>query len=372
MSRQEQPQGEEKQPITTEELRRVAEQLKKNVEDARIAKEESIKKKLTDHESLVGQYNNVRQMLGEAKETLNYFTQMQEKGEITEPEDLENLEKIKESIKQLEEQKLKIEERSEVIATQPEIGAKLHEEAGTEDKERTGEKMYEQIKKELYQEATEIALTIKELAAQNDDFSSQRNKIINDYNNANNDFKGLVDQKMRDIKEEKNRNLRAEIFDKFRACKSTEEFRNFLEEKRKTLGMFRGKEKAAIDSILSEKSTFENLEKSTTELEAINKKIETIKGHEATLKNKYQEMITKARKADQEIKQKFNYSGRDSLDFDVSYNKLENELKKMANIKYWEGRKEMGGKYKDWDDAGKHEHWVSPLYHEWRKITRKE
>lgn len=370
MTKQEQPQQEqlqgdkEKPPITAEELKRAAEQLQKNVEEARRAKEESIKKRLTEHESLIAQAKANEELLIEAKKTYDYFNEMQEKGDLTDPEDLKNLEKIRQSIEQIEEQRRKIYQRGEVIGTQPEIEGRLMDEAETKDKQRTGQKQAEQIKKELEQEIGEIALSIKDLADRNRYLHEQINQRIDDEKKAEQELKNKIEKAIRSRKADWG--PFGDLMNKAGKSESSAEFIAFLEEKRGSFGLFYRKEKKVIDSIKADKSIINNFYQAKEKLKEINQEEEKITGSENKLKTSYKKIIEKAKKTDNELKKEFGLST--SLSLSMPY-ELENEIKKIANIRY-EGGGETG-KYKNWDEAARNEgQQVGWLKREWEKIAR--
>jgi chromosome segregation ATPase len=271
-------------------------------------------------------------LLDEANEALDYFDSMKELGQLDD-EDLSKLEELKKSVSILEDRKNEIDRKIEKISKNPEVNERLQETARQMDKTRT----IEMSRAEFEPQIDELAKEIKELASQRNSLKSpidyKRTKLSDAWDeigvifgNAENMLKSgsSTEVKLKEIFNEKH---------------SPREIIRKLTEEKESLGLFKKREKEAIDYILQHVGMLDSYETILGEIENLTNKIKTIDENEENLAEKVKEVFEKA--WDKENK-------TPELDGDLPpylYGRLQKKIEGFADIKSFDDENRGQGKY---------------------------
>jgi len=234
-------------------LKRDMEELKAKVEADRLLKEKNIKEKVSERESLIAEAESNEELLKTAQETLEYFISIQESGLLDEA-DAEKLKDLQALVSKLENQRIEIKKRFDEISSQPEILGKLQDAAGREDVEKTVKNLTEQKKTELNPEIDALAEEIYKLAHRRDVSAGVLKLQESAVSGAWDKVKGVVKEAKAKLG---NKSQFGDVLDEILEGSPTpEELYKGLASARKKLGLFQGKEKSAIDFILSHEGLF--------------------------------------------------------------------------------------------------------------------
>src|SRR3989338_930547 len=148
---------EPEQTLSVGDIKKQTEDLMAKVEAAKAQREKDVEQKLTNIETLIGEEKRSEELLATAQETLEYFTSMQELGELKDHADIKKLEKFKTLVASLEKQRLEIYKKVNFIESRPEVLKKLYNAAKQEDVERTVKKEIEQVCEQLNPQIDKLA-----------------------------------------------------------------------------------------------------------------------------------------------------------------------------------------------------------------------
>jgi hypothetical protein len=244
---------------SVEDLKKKRADLEARVALAKQAKEADITKKLGEREQLVAEDTRLVPLIEETQGTLDYFEAQEEQGLLTDPADKAELDNLKKLSASLEEQRTEGARKYEAIMSEPDIYGKVWEEAHKEDKDRMAQGEAEKRKAEF--EAT-CAEVMKELDAKSDAFilrlkTFQKDfaECIDDTNNKTGSERNAAFSELGEIIKKAQENLKAGQSETFNELGSFRwgdpiAYLTALEEYRAKLGLFQGREKAAIDYVI--------------------------------------------------------------------------------------------------------------------------
>lgn len=319
-------------------LKQSAEELKAKVEAAKLQREKDVEQKISERESLIAETKQNDELLVTARETLEYFTSMQELGQLDKA-DAKKLEELQTLVSSLENQRVEIEKKVATISSRPEILGKLHDAAKKEDAERTVKSLVEQSHAEFDPQIDQLATTIKDLASRDNSLwrsmerqeqatSGAWKKIGEVFNRAGN----MLSEKS---------NFGNTLEQILRGSGSPEELLQKLSEARKSLGMFKGKEKAAIDFILAQTQAFDEYNRATEQLSSLKQQRESLKSEGSNLAEQFKATLGKSWELQEKISELGGASSGMGLPTDLWY-RLEHHIEKFGDLQRWEGNRKVG------------------------------
>ena len=335
------------QVLSVGDIKRYVEDLKAKVEMAKAQREKDVEQKLTDREALIGEAKTNDELLRTAQEALEYFTSMQELGELKDPADVKKLEEVKTLVASLEKQRLEIDKTIGVIEDRPEILEKLYDAAKKEDVERTINKESEKTHEQLDPQIDGLGQSIKSLAERKDSLWRQKERQEEEVSAAWNKINGSF-ARAKNMLGDKSRFGYA-LDESLRQARTPEEIQQRLSAARKELGMFKGKEKAAIDFVLARTQEFEEYNRALGVSSSLEQQLESAKTEETALAEQYKTIVLGSWEAQNKINELTGHPHAIDLSFKLSF-RLEGIMKKLAGVKHWEGSKQVG-KFDGWYEA---------------------
>lgn len=325
--------------------------MRVKVEAAKAQKDRDIEQKLSERESLIAEARRNDELLQTAQETLDYFTAMQELGEIKDPADVKKLEEMEALVGSLEKQRLEIDRKIGLIESRPEILGKLYDAAKYEDVERTLKKEIDQAHEELDPQTDQLAQSIKSLAEVGRSIFEQRERQEEEIPSARRKINDLFVQAGNMLG--KRSEFGHVLFDNiFRVSGSPEEMLQKLSEEREKLRWFQGKEKAAVDFILSKTQEFEEYKLANGRAANVAQQLENSKTNEVRLAEQYKTIILRSWEAQNKIN-KLTGRGPQTSDLPSGLSsRIRDRMDDFMDIKRWRGGKEIG-KYDGRYDAGR-------------------
>lgn len=343
--------GEPEQELSVEGLQKSADALRLKVAAAQAQRDKDIEQKLLDRETLIGEAKTTNETLRTAEETLEYFTAMQELGELKDPADVKKLAEIRGLVEGLEKQRLEIDKKIGAMEKEPMILGKLYDAAKKEDVERTAQKEYTRAREELDPRIDQLMKSIREFTEKENLLHEQRDKLQREIDSA----RKKVEKAFASAKDILGKKPDfGYILDRiFRENYSTEGIKGQLAEARKDLGWFDGKEKAAIDFLLSkdrERGELHQYRLSMAAADKLNRELEAALVEERALAEQYKAIILDGWRAQDKINE---LTGRkNAYELPSSLNsRADDHMRKIADIKHWKNGKEIYGKYEGWHTA---------------------
>lgn len=334
---------------TAEELSQQGADLARKVKEAKHQKEKDIHQKIADRETLIGQMAKNDELLPEARKLLDFYQQLEKVGELPE-EEKDKAEEMLNLVGQLENDQEILDQRIASISGHPEIEEKLHEKALQENQVREIEAIDAEAKEQLEPKIMEVALAIKKIA--NDEMAYD--KYLEEYkekrHNAFGKIKELLNQALKDVGGKSQLYNWLQQFNKSDSAANIDEFRQQLTDKRKELGFFQGKEKNAIDNILSRETNFKNWAEAQTLANNQKGRLEDLQNKIGELSTQYKDIILKG----WEFQNKINeLSGRSNSLSIPSHLRilLEEKMKVFADFKRKDKQGMETGQYEQWYDA---------------------
>lgn len=327
-------------------LKQTTEELKGKVEAAKLQREKDVKQKISERESLIGEAKKNDELLGAAREALEYFVSMQELGQLDKA-DAKRLEELQTLVSSLEGYRVEIEKKIAIISSRPEILEKLQDAAKKEDAERTTKSLVEQSRAELEPQVDQLATAIKNLASRDVSLSQL---IERQQSAASGAWNKIADAfgRARDMLSEKS-NFGYTLQQIFRDSRAPEELQQKLTEARKSLGMFKGKEKAAVDFILAQTQVFDEYHRTAEQLSSLKQQRESLKNEKAGLAEQFRAMLVKSWEVQEKISELGGTPSGMGLPNDLWY-RLQHQIEKFADLRRWEGDQKVG-KYEGWFNA---------------------
>ena len=355
---------EREQVLSVGDIKNLAEDLKARVEAAKAQREKDVEQKLTDREVLIAEARRNGELLQTTQETLEYFTSTQELGELKDPADVKKLEEIKTLVASLEKQRLEIDKKITVIESRPEIVEKLYDAAKKEDVERTVSKESEKTHEQLDPQIDQLGKSIKSLAEKKDSLWRQKERQKKEVSAA---WKKISDSfaRAKDMLGEKSR-FGYTLDEVLRQTRTPQEIQQKLSEARKELGMFKGKEKAAVDFILSRTQEFEEFNRANSSASALEQQLEAAKAEGAGLGEQFKTIILNSWEAQNKINELTGRPHSNELPSALSF-RLTHHMESFADLQRYEGGKQVG-KYKQWYDANQDSK-NRTLYDTWENAT---
>lgn len=279
---------EKEQVLSVDDIKKYTEELKKKIELAKAQVGWNVGKKVRDRESLIAEARANGALFQPAQEALEYFTAMRDLGSLSDPEDVKKLEEIQATVDSLEKQRLEINKNLESLESVPAVLEKVHEKALGEDVERTTDKEYEKAHEQLDPQIDQLWGSILQLASEKNIFWGEKEKQQKEVEADWSRIKDFFGAAMRMLDKPQFATALMEIF--YRSG-NTVELKEKLSAARKSLGMFSGKEKAAIDFILSKTNEFQWHEHAIDRLAGIDRTLKSKDDEQSALAEQYKNTI---------------------------------------------------------------------------------
>lgn len=344
-------------------LRQAAEKLKAKIEAAKLQREKNVEQKISERELLIGEERQNDELLVTARETLEYFTSMQELDQLDKA-DTKKLEELQVIVSSLENQRVEIEKKVATISSRLEIFEKLYDAAKKEDIERTVKSLIEKSHTELDPQIDQLAATIKDLVSRDNSLyrsmEQQQQATYGAWKKIGEAF-----SRAKNMLSEKS-NYGSILEQILKNSRSPEELSQKLTEARKSLGMFKGKEKAAIDFILAQGQVFNEYNHAAEQFSFLQQQRESLKSERSNLSEQFKVILGKSWEAEDKISELCGASFGMGLPANL-WHRLEHHITKFADLQHLEGNRKVG-KHEGWYNATQNPEGRA-LYDTWKNIT---
>jgi hypothetical protein len=236
---------------TAENLQEQMAALKVKVEAAKLQKEADVEKKFTERESLIGEAKSNVELLAQANETLDYFTTMQELGNLDQT-DTQKLEELKTLVASLEQKRDEINQKIEVISKTPEVLGKIQDAAQRENVQQELKQLEENFHSEFYPKVDKLIeeydLYLKDVTS--DPKSEKDLSFDAGVGRARIDSTILKVREQFGLMDTKTVLIGNQIEVAWRQSENSAQFYDKIAAMRSEAGMFDGKKKAILDLLL--------------------------------------------------------------------------------------------------------------------------
>jgi hypothetical protein len=298
--------------LSIDSISRVADDLKKRIEDGQRLKEENLNKQLSNRETLILEQKNNDELILKAQEAVDYFGSLDQANlDLLNDQDKEQLKNLKEILDSLEKQRQTIDEKINAISDNPEVFSKVYDSAVEEDKTFKAKKQYKETVKQLESEIDNLINEIKGVVEKTEKQKTLSEIIYREKDNLVDSINALFRTAINMAKNAKNNimDIGGRVYDENKDLAAE------LSDLRKKLGIFDGKDKAAIDFLLAKKDKFNDCREKIKEYKNLEDEIwEDKKG----LVEKYKEIIEKAIEADK------NFPDSDNQTSFILWSKMRN------------------------------------------------
>ncbi|MFH1457381.1 MAG: hypothetical protein ABIF17_04725 [Patescibacteria group bacterium] len=254
---------------------------------------------------------------------------------------VDNLKKIEASVNLLKEQQLEIDRLigNINIKNELEVFGKLCDNAKQEDVERTVKKILEKAQGELCPKIDNLANSIKELAEKKDclwkKIESEKKILSGEWDK----IKILFNQAEEMLGHEST--VKYDFREVLRSAKTLQDIKDKLSEVRKKLGMFKFKEKAAIDFILSKIKGLDTLKLANTNISDFKEQLNQFEAENVGLSEQFKGIVLSSWDAQNKINELTGEANSYKLPFDLKY-RLEIFIEKFADLKRYENHQCVG------------------------------
>jgi len=278
--------------LTLDGLQRASEELRQKVAEMETQKKKHIETQISEHDALIEEARKRQTLSDKANDTVEYFRAVNENGLLDE-EGKAKLKELEKQVVSIESDLGHINNRIKSIYEQPEIGTRIVESAEMEKSARTAEEAYEKAVKELELETDKLEEVIINHAQQTEDIKHkiyENGAVVRETGaivyNILNDARGVLRNKPA---------MKNELI--YHGSESPRELIARLKQRRKELGLFQGREKAAIDLVLKHEKEFEAATAAQQQDDALNNTFaELVRASELT--RRYRELMDKAKIVD--------------------------------------------------------------------------
>ncbi len=381
----EQPQQETTDAIeqklpTAEDLDRLKKELEQRIEENQVRQAQDTDQKIIDRESLISQLKENDDLLAETRKVLEGYRQLDD------PESLAKIEELEALVDSLEKKAEEMNQRVDSISNIPDVLLKLQSEALEKDYQIE----VNELLKEFYEAQSVVANLggeIKKLSQEKpSDNSSWESSIAGEKRDAErsrNEAKKIFEDQ---LKEFNGNEFARSLLDLFDRSKSWEEIRQGIDEIKKSLGLFKGKEKKALGGLGKAELAFrqyEGLQKRTSDSEKTlgdSKKSEKQRREDklAELSGKYRDAVLKGWEIENRCVELAKDRGVEP--FGESYehfskqlsSTLTEEVERSAGIMKGTDRPNYstGAIYRNWNEANKKPE-VKAVFDTWQEVVNK-
>ncbi|MEK7651760.1 MAG: hypothetical protein AAB351_00930 [Patescibacteria group bacterium] len=371
--------GQEQRPETptVEDLKQQRVDLEARFAEIKAQKAAKVTKQVGDREAMVAEDRRLVSMLAEAQKTLTFFEAQEQGGLLTDPKDQEDLRLLKELIISLQQQREESLQKYDAIMGIPEVKDEVLKDAYVEHGERGLRKEVEQLNVELEKKADAIYLRMEALVPKSMQAREEQAEAEQRASHARERLREVIDQTRRSFRTVEDMTRVLESFDQ-------PMFLERLAEKRKKLGLFASKDKAAIDYVIVQNReivvqnevALADLEKARKERDDLIKEMDSLEAEYGVLiADEFYargELVTKVARGEKENAVITRESSVIIGNLRGINTRVRDRVEQFANLeRYEQGTKGMVGKYKGWDDAFQ-EPKNKTMYSLWNRLHDKE
>ncbi|OGN08939.1 MAG: hypothetical protein A3C61_02695 [Candidatus Yanofskybacteria bacterium RIFCSPHIGHO2_02_FULL_39_10] len=283
-------------PPTAEDLDRLKKELEQKIEDEKVRHAKDIDQKIVDRQSLISQLKENDGLLKETRKILDGYRKLNDPDSVSKVEELESL------VGSLEKKAEEMNQQVESISNIPDVLLKLQSEALGEDYRIEANKLLKEFYEAQYIVAKltgEIKTLSQEKPTDNSSWESSIAGKKRDAERSRGEVKKVFDDVLREFN---NSEFAVALLDIFNKSKTWDEIKQQMEEKKKSLGLFKGKEKKAIEAIVHDGELyFRNFEAAQKEAITSQKTLDDMVGGQkqrkedklAELSGKYRDAVLK-------------------------------------------------------------------------------
>lgn len=326
---QSQDQQDTGRPLTVEDLIKRRQDLEKSIASREEEKEKDIANKLTEREVMIKEYKLIVPLFEKAEETLRYFEEQNKLGNIKGEKEIEELERTKENVNKVREQREAALQKYEDIMKIKDVSEKVEEEAHEEEISREAREEIERKIKELCDAIVEYA-TQREAAFK--EIQESRNAFIS----SSQELQRIIGDAMRslDYKHDETRDFLNRVSKNIsHGTGRLVENVNDIKERRRGLGFLKFKEKSALDSVLGESSKFTELDEFKRRVNEAERSLKEIEGRTAVFGEQFRTLADEARKLFKnpfhvfsQVKESLMKSGENRREFEYIFREIINRL----------------------------------------------
>jgi len=293
----------EKSRLSVEGIRGYTQELKSKIEATKVERAKHIEQKIQDREGLIKEAQTTSTLLEEAQEALDYYMTIRDLGEVKDPKDVARLEELEKLVSSLEIQSHDIDDRIESISNQPEILGKLHDKAKAEDLEIKSKNVFEQGKTELLPQIDQVFEKIKNLTGEREFLSKRFERNEQELKVAQRYLDSIIDNVKEMLRQQGKGDLLSELDALLENNHQASAKYNRIVAMRQELGMFKGKEKAALDKLIAAKREFDALDEKQVEATSVQDVFKKLKQSLKEAAEQYREVILKGWDIDEQLKE---------------------------------------------------------------------
>ena len=357
-----QEQRAETPALSLEDLKKQRADLEARFEEIKRQKTSSIKKQLGDREAMVDEDKRLVSMLEEAQKTLTFFEAQEQQGLLTDPKDKADLTSLRELVTSLTQQREESLQKYDAIMSVPDVKDEVLKDAYAEHEDRELTEEVKKLEADQEKKVSDVFYRMTDYVSKKINFNERKEKAEQMLSQARGALREFVIEANRILKPGDTMNVL-----------NTFEEPRFLERlvaQRKRLGLFAGKEKAAIDYIIVKNREIAlRAEKSLDDMQTAQIEIDGLRQEADSIEEAYIALTVEAIKKEGELKGKF--PDKNINLWAVLPSRMRGRIEKFANIKRYDGlEKRMVGKYAQWHDAYQ-EPQNAVMYHLWERLNNK-
>jgi hypothetical protein len=244
----------EKPSTRVEEIRLIRSRLEKRADELQRNKQDNLEKQMKERGGLIVEDAELVPQLQEAKSTLEYFETQGEFSTSNDSEYTAELGKLRDLVTSLEEQRDEALRKYESIMRDPDVYGKVWEEAHEEKKTREIKEKTLEEARELFGRAKELADKITELASSIDSTNTEGRNTRYRYHEAAGELNKVIDEARNKLQHKHYQTVRFldNLANQVISPRTADIVSNTkkVDDYRQQLGIFQGREKAAVDHVL--------------------------------------------------------------------------------------------------------------------------
>ncbi len=335
--------------LTVDGLRRVTEALRLRVEAAHIEKVRDVKQKVADREALIGEERKNDELLRAVQESLTYYESLDTLGNLSD-DDRAQLEKLRSIVTSLDTERLHIRERADALTRLHAVGEHLFGEAKNEDTRRAIEKDMREAHEKLDPEIDAIAHEIQNEARRKRELLDQRIRLEAEVTRTWMAVEDVFKSAKTALGGESD--VGFELDNIYRFNTTPDAIQQALTAQRQSLGRWgKGREKAALDSILYHEDIFKSCAQAITSRDVVTQQIAALQQNFDRIADRYRGSMLQAWETQRKVNKVTNRPYANDLLSDLAH-RLREHKERAAGLEHWEGGKRVG-KYKGWHEANK-------------------
>lgn len=244
----------EKKPLTAEDLDSLKKELEQKIEDERVSRAKDADQKILDRQSLISQLKENDDHLKETRKILEGYRKLNDLDSASKVEELESL------VGSLEKKVEEMAQQVESISNVPDVLLKLQSEALETDYKIESDELlkgFYEAQSVISKVGDEIKVLSQEKPSDNSSWESSIAGERRDAERSRGEAKKIFEDQ---LKEFNGNEFARSLLDVFSRSKTWEEIKQGVDEIKKSLGLFKGKEKKAIEGLEKAELAFRQYE----------------------------------------------------------------------------------------------------------------